>query len=190
MWGFRWVITPSWLSGLWRWFLYSSSVYSSHLFLISSASVRSKPFIVLYWAYFCMKYSLGIFNFLEEVFSLSHSIVFLYFFTLITEEGFFISPCYSFELCIHMGISFVFSFAFRNPGSIPGLGRSPGEENGNPLQYSCLENPMDRETGRLQSIGLQRVRHNRNDSAHTAHQYWHGTGSLPLSKFFLNLMPF
>ena len=29
-------------------------------------------------------------------------------------------------------------------GSIPGLGRSPGEENGNPLQYSCLENPMDR----------------------------------------------
>ena len=29
-------------------------------------------------------------------------------------------------------------------GPIPGLGRSPGEENGNPLQYSCLENPMDR----------------------------------------------
>ena len=28
--------------------------------------------------------------------------------------------------------------------SIPGSGRSPGEENGNPLQYSCLENPMDR----------------------------------------------
>ena len=30
-----------------------------------------------------------------------------------------------------------------DPGSIPGLGRSPGEGNGNPLQYSCLENPMD-----------------------------------------------
>ena len=29
-------------------------------------------------------------------------------------------------------------------GSIPGLGRSPGERNGNPLQYSCLENSMDR----------------------------------------------
>ena len=29
------------------------------------------------------------------------------------------------------------------PGLIPGLGRSPGEGNGNPLQYSCLENPMD-----------------------------------------------
>ena len=30
-----------------------------------------------------------------------------------------------------------------DPGSIPGLGRSPGEGNGNPLQYSCLENPME-----------------------------------------------
>jgi len=32
----------------------------------------------------------------------------------------------------------------RDTGSIPGLGRSPGGGNGNPLQYSCLENPMDR----------------------------------------------
>ena len=31
-----------------------------------------------------------------------------------------------------------------DPGSIPGLGRSAGEGNGNPLQYYCLENPMDR----------------------------------------------
>ena len=31
-----------------------------------------------------------------------------------------------------------------NLGLIPGLGRSPGEGNGNPLQYSCLKNPMDR----------------------------------------------
>ena len=31
-----------------------------------------------------------------------------------------------------------------DPGSIPGLERCPGEGNGNPLQYSCLENPMDR----------------------------------------------
>ena len=31
-----------------------------------------------------------------------------------------------------------------DPGSSPGLGRSPGEGNGNPLQYYCLENPMDR----------------------------------------------
>ena len=32
----------------------------------------------------------------------------------------------------------------RDMGSIPGSGRSPGEGRGNPLQYSCLENPMDR----------------------------------------------
>ena len=41
--GSRWVITPSWLSGLWISFLYSSSVYSCHFFLICSAYVRSVP---------------------------------------------------------------------------------------------------------------------------------------------------
>ena len=44
-----------------------------------------------------------------------------------------------------------------DPGLIPGLGRSPGEGNSNPLQYSCLENPKDRGAGgaRLQcKIGL------------------------------------
>ena len=45
--GSRSVVTPSWLSGSWRSFLYSSSVYSCHLFLISSASVRSKHNTVL-----------------------------------------------------------------------------------------------------------------------------------------------
>ena len=58
-----------------------------------------------------MKSSLGISTFLEEISSLSHSIVFLYFFSLITEEGFQISSCYSLELCIQMDISFLFSFA-------------------------------------------------------------------------------
>ena len=42
-----------------------------------------------------------------------------------------------------------------NLGLIPGLGRYPGEGNGNPLQYSCGENPMDREPGRSQSMGSQ-----------------------------------
>ena len=59
-------------------------------------------------------------------------------------------------------------YSAGDPGSSPGLGRSPGEENGNPLQYYCLENPMDRgawlatvygvtesdTTGRLQSVSL------------------------------------
>ena len=170
--GSRWVITPLWLSGSWRSFLYSSSVYSYHLFLISSASVRSISFLsfffflvlplycyqpislhphahllshvipwtaahqaplsmdfpgkntgvgyyfllhisVLYWAHLCMKCSLGVSNLLKEISSLSHSIVLPYFFALITEEGFFISSCYSLGLCVQMGISFLFSFAFR-----------------------------------------------------------------------------
>ena len=42
-----------------------------------------------------MECSLDICNFLEEISSLSHSVVFLYFFALIAEEGFLISPCYS-----------------------------------------------------------------------------------------------
>ena len=36
------------------------------------------------------------------------------------------------------------AYSAGDPGSIPRLGRSPGEGNGNPLQYSCLENPTDR----------------------------------------------
>ena len=47
----------------------------------------------------------------------------------------------------------------RDMGLIPGWERSPGGGHGCPLQYSCLENPMDRQPGGLQSIGLQRVEH-------------------------------
>ena len=47
-----------------------------------------------------------------------------------------------------------------DPGSIPGWERSPGEGNGYPRQYSCLENSMVRGAWRgLQSMGLQRVGH-------------------------------
>ena len=59
-----------------------------------------------------MKYSFGISDFLEEIPSLSYSVVFLYFFALIAEEGFLICSCYSLELCIQMFVSFLFSFAF------------------------------------------------------------------------------
>ena len=53
----------------------------------------------------------------------------------------------------------------KDLGSIPGLGRSPAGEHGNPLQYSCLENPMDREEPGIssyrpiQSIGSHRAGH-------------------------------
>ena len=44
-------------------------------------------------------------------------------------------------------------------GSIPGSGRTPGERNGNLLQYSCLENPMDRGAWQVTVYGVARVRH-------------------------------
>ena len=86
-----WVITPSWLSGSWRSFLYSSSVYSCHLFIVSSASVRAIPFLSFIVPVFAWNIPL-VSNFLEEISTISHSVVFLYFFALIAEEGFLISP--------------------------------------------------------------------------------------------------
>ena len=51
-------------------------------------------------------------------------------------------------------------------GSIPGLGRSPGEGKGNPLQYSCLENPIDRGAWRATVHGAAESRTRLSDSAH------------------------
>ena len=48
----------------------------------------------------------------------------------------------------------------RDTGSAPGLGRFPGGGHGNPLQYSCLENPMDRGALWATVHGSQRVGHN------------------------------
>ena len=56
--------------------------------------------------------------------------------------------------------------------SISALGRSPGGGRSNPFQYSCLKKPMIEEPGRLQSIGLQRVRHDLRDLVH-AHTLSH-----------------
>ena len=59
-------------------------------------------------------------------------------------------PDYQYDLASLMGKESACSVG--DLGSIPGLGRSPGEGNCNPIQYSCLENPMDSPWGR-------RVRH-------------------------------
>ena len=76
--GSRWVITPLWLSWSLRPFLYSS-VYSCHQVLIIS---------VLYCAQLCITCSLGISNFLEEISSVSHSIVFFYFLHWLLRKSF------------------------------------------------------------------------------------------------------
>ena len=57
----------------------------------------------------------------------------------------------------------------RDLGSIPGSQRSPGGGHGNPLQYSCLENPMDRGAWWATVHRLQRVRQNRSDLAQYIH---------------------
>ena len=64
-----------------------------------------------------------------------------------------------------------------DPGSIPGLGWSPGGGHGNPLMFSCLENPMGREPGRLQTWGSHRVRQDWSDfigAAVAYHTKWRG----------------
>ena len=77
-------------------------------FLNIFCSVRSLLFLSFFCAHLCMKYSFGISNFLEEISSLSHSVVFLYISALITEEGFLISPCYSLETLHSNGCIFPF----------------------------------------------------------------------------------
>ena len=49
---------------------------------------------------------------------------------------------------------FAYTGDIRNVGSIPGWGRPPGEAHGNPLQYSCLENPMDRKAWQAKVHGI------------------------------------
>ena len=81
--GSRSMITPSWLSGSWRSFFYSFSVYSCHLFLISSSSVRSIPFLSFIEPIFAWNVPLVSPIFLKRSLVFC-SIVFLYFFTVLT----------------------------------------------------------------------------------------------------------
>ena len=74
--GSRWVITPSWLSWSWRSFLYSSSVCSCHLFLISSAYVRFIPFLSFIEPIFASRWVLYTRATLRAVFSLTMLIYF------------------------------------------------------------------------------------------------------------------
>jgi len=60
----------------------------------------------------------------------------------------------------HSSVGKEFACNAGDSGSIPGLGRSSGEGNGNPLQYSSVENPMDREAWQAIVHGIARVGHN------------------------------
>ena len=109
--GSMWVIIPSWLSGSWRSFLYSSSVYSCHLFLIS--------LLLLGPYHFCPLSSSSLHEVFPWYLLFSWSDLYLFpfccfplFLCIDCWGRLLISPCYSLELCIQMGISFFFSFAF------------------------------------------------------------------------------
>ena len=69
----------------------------------------------------------------------------------------------------------------RDVGLIPGSGRSPGEENGNPLQYSCLENSMDRRTWRATIHGVTKGWRRLSKYTHT---HVHGLQDLIFFFFF------
>ena len=84
-------------------------------FLIFSSSIRSLPFLSFIEDIFAWNVLLVSLIFLKRSLVFPILLIFLYFFALITKEGFLISSCYSLELCIQMGISFLFSFAFCFP---------------------------------------------------------------------------
>ena len=107
----RWVITPSWLCRSWRSFLYSYSVYSCHLILISSVSVQSIPFLSFIVPIFAWSVPLVSLIFLKRSL-VSPFYWFPLFLCLDHWGGLSYLSFYSLELCIHMDISFLFSFAF------------------------------------------------------------------------------
>ena len=106
--GSRWVTTPSWLSGSWR----SFYVFLPPLLNIFCLCLVHTIY-VLYCGCLCMKCSLVISNFLEEISSLSHSIVFLYFFALITVEAVLSLLAILWNSVFKWVYLFFFSFAFH-----------------------------------------------------------------------------
>ena len=96
----------------------------------------------------------------------------LSFFIMLRNNNSYLSVIYHFRLNVHSHFPGGPSLKnlpasardIRDVGSIPGLGKSPGEGNGNPFQYSCLENPMDREDWWVNPDG-HRVRHDWSDLA-------------------------
>ena len=96
--GSWWVILPSWLPGSWRSFLLRYSVYSCPIFLISSASVRSIPFLSFMKPIFAWNFPLISLIFLKRSPVFPILLFSSIFFALITEEAFLISPGYSLEL--------------------------------------------------------------------------------------------
>ena len=79
----------------------------------------------------------------------------------------------------------------RDMVSITGLGRPPGEGNGSPLQYSCLDNPVERGAWcRLQSMGLQRLRQDLSDQTSLQKETKHPGGCFSVAHLGLELISY
>ena len=100
-----------------------------------------------------------------------------------------------FKVLLHMILPIIFPSVGKESGcnagdlgSIPGSGRSPGEGNGNPLQYSCLENPMDKGPWQATVLRVARIRHDLWLNHHTFSSFSSYLGYLLLSWFFLRFI--
>ena len=109
--GSRWVATPWWLSRPLRPFLYSSSVYSCHLFLISSASVRFLIFLFFIVPIFAWNVPLVSPILLKRPLDFPIQLFSSLSLHCSLKKAFF-PPCYSLQCCIQVGVSYLFSFAF------------------------------------------------------------------------------
>ena len=109
--GSRWVTTPSWLSQSLRAFLVAllcSLPASSSFLLLLLGPVCFCPLVC---SSLCEVFRWYL-HVHQKISSLAQSVIFLYFFSFFIEEGLLISPCYFWELCIQLGMSFPFSLAF------------------------------------------------------------------------------
>ena len=106
----------------------------------------------------------------------------------ICKTGWKVNIWNGFHICLHSSVGKESACSTGDPGLIPGSGRSPGAGNGNPLQYSCLENPIDRGAWWATVHGVSWIRH----VLATKHHHLHDKGedTDPTTNYSENLTKF
>ena len=156
--GSRSVIRPSWLSESWRSFLYSSLVYSSYPFLISSASVRSTPFLSFIEPIFA--WNIPLVSLIFALMQLSWGLFLFWWQVRNRDESSFLQWGVRWRLLVMAFWGFPGGSDGKESacnvgdlGSIPGIGKTPWGKKC--LQYSCLGNSIGRGAWQVQSMRLQ-----------------------------------